>query len=80
MKECFKAAVALQPAGGPGWALGVRAPESLLRKARRRGVDFEDAVVRALPRILGLDPRGEARGAPELAGGPRGGLGRPYRI
>jgi hypothetical protein len=47
--------------------LSVRIPESLLREARRRGVDVEDVVVRALSRILGLDPRGEAGARLELA-------------
>ena len=47
--------------------MSVRVPESLLEEARRRGVDVEGLIVRVLSRILGLDPRGEARAHLELA-------------
>ena len=47
--------------------MSVRVPESLLREARRRGLDVEELIVRALSRALGLDPRGEARARLELA-------------
>ena len=47
--------------------MSVRVPESLLEEARRRGVDVEGVLVRVLSRILGLDPRGEARAHLELA-------------
>ena len=57
------------PLGKPGAGLGlsVRVPESLLKEARRRGVDVEEVVLRALSRALGLDPRSEAGARLELA-------------
>ena len=47
--------------------MSVKVPESLVREARRRGVDIEDVVVRVLSRILGLDPKREAVARLELA-------------
>ena len=47
--------------------MSITIPESLLREARRKGVSVEDVVVRALSRILGLDPRSEAGARLELA-------------
>ena len=47
--------------------MSIRVPEGLLKEARRRGLDVEGLVVRLLSRLLGLDPRGEARAHLELA-------------
>ncbi len=47
--------------------MSVKIPETLMREARRRGVDVEDVVVRVLSRILGLDPKKEAEARLELA-------------
>ncbi len=45
----------------------IQVPESLLREARRRGLDVEGIVIRAISRALGLDPLAEARAHLELA-------------
>ena len=42
-------------------------PESLIREAKRRGIDVEDVIVRSLSRVLGLDPEEEAKAHLELA-------------
>ncbi len=47
--------------------MSVRIPQSLLEKARSRGIDVEDLLVRALSRILDLDPTEEAEARLEVA-------------
>ena len=47
--------------------MSLELPESLIREARRRGIDVEDVIVRALSRFLGLDPEEEAKARLELA-------------